>query len=130
MNHLRQYQPGGTTGEGDVYNPRMERRMQRRAQRNAEREYYTNYYTQLLEQMRNQPEYSVNDNRGPRPDASTGIYLRKDANGNTYYEDGRGVRIDNLSDTSNTTGQNYTLEEGEKLITKNGKQYIVKKIKT
>ena len=129
MNHLRQYQPGGQTNSNqDVYNPRMERRMQRRAQRNAEREYYTNYYTQLLEQMRNQPEYSVNDNRGPRPDASTGIYLRKDANGNTYYEDGRGVRIDNLSDTSNTTGQNYTLEEGEKLITKNGKQYIVKKV--
>ena len=128
MNHLRQYQPGGTTGEEDVYNPRMERRMQRRAQRTAEREYYNDYYKQLLEQMRNQPNSTVNNNRGPRPDASTGIYLRKDANGNTYYEDGRGVRIDNLSNTPTTTAQNYTLEEGEKIITKNGKQYIVKKV--
>lgn len=129
MNQLRQYQPGGQTDPNqDVYNPRMERRMQRRAQRNAEREYYNDYYTQLLEQMRNQPTDAVNNNRGPRPDASTGIYLRTDANGNTYYEDGRGVRIDNIGNTSTTTSQNYTLQEGEKLITKNGKQYIVKKV--
>lgn len=130
MNHLRQYAPGGQTDpEQDVYNPRMERRMQRRAQRTAEREYYNNYYTQLLEQIRNQPQYPVNNNRGPRPDASTGIYLRKDENGNSYYEDGRGVRINDINNISTSnTSQDYTLQEGEKLITKNGKQYIVKKV--
>jgi hypothetical protein len=130
MSHLRQYAPGGQTDpEQDIYNPRRERRMQRRAQRTAEREYYTNYYTQLLEQMRNQPQYSANSNRGPRPDASTGIYLRKDANGNSYYEDGRGVRINDINNISTSnTSQDYTLQEGEKLITKNGKQYIVKKV--
>jgi hypothetical protein len=130
MSHLRQYQPGGQTDPGqDVYNPRMERRMQRRAQRAAERDYYNNYYRQLLEQIQNQPDYPVTTNRAPRPDASTGIYLRKDANGNTYYEDGRGVRIDNLNNINEgVTSQNYTLADGEKLVTKNGKQYIVKKV--
>jgi hypothetical protein len=128
MNHLRQYQPGGTTGREDVYNPRMERRMERRARRTAEREYYNNYYRQLLEQVQNEPDYPAYD-RGPRPDASTGIYVRKDANGNTYYEDGRGVRIDNLDNISrNSNADNYVLAEGEKIVTKNGKRYIVKKV--
>jgi len=129
MSHLRQYQPGGQTDPAqDVYNPRMQRKMERRARRNAEREYYNRYYTQLLEQIRNEPEYPVYE-RGPRPDASTGIYVRKDANGNTYYEDGRGVRIDNLTNTSNANSANeYVLQEGEKIVTKNGKRYIVKKV--
>lgn len=129
LSSLREYQPGGTTGENmPVYNPRQQRRDERRARKEADRAYYNDLYKEVLYNIMNERNIPTAD-KSSRGDASTGIFLRRDAAGNVYYEDGNGVRLDNLNDVSRTTGSaNYTLEDGEKLITKNGKKYIVKKV--
>jgi hypothetical protein len=134
MSHLRQYAPGGTTGEPDpnavVYdNPRKQRRAERRAQRDGEREYYDKVYKQLLNEVINEPSRSSQTNSNDA-DPSTGIFVRTDANGAVYYVDGYGTKIKDFVKYGPTTTTEPTVElkEGESIVVKNGKKYIVKKV--
>lgn len=127
---LKKFAPGGQTGEQDI-NPRVARRLERRARRQAERDYYNQVLQQILQEVAQEPTQQQ-INLANRPDPSTGVFLRRNADGTIYYEDGNGVRIEsfdkNYNTTTTTTGTEPELKDGEKIVVKNGKKYIVKSI--
>ena len=106
-------------------------RRQRRAERQAMNDYNSNMYIQAMQQTMNQVTPLIRDTYDPnKPDPSTGIFLQYDANGKPYYHDGRGVRVDKFDDLySRSDNGGVTLKEGESIVVKDGKRYIVKKIK-
>jgi hypothetical protein len=122
---------GGSLPHYQVGGGRQARR-QRRAEREAANRYQAELYRQAIQQVAGQVEPLMRDTYDPnKPDPSTGIFVKYDSDGKPYYQDGRGVRVysfDNLY-TRGNAGSDVTLKEGESLITKDGKQYIVKKIK-
>jgi hypothetical protein len=107
-------------------------RRQRRAERQAMEDYYYNAYMQQMQQANSQVRPLMRDTYDPsKPDPSTGIFLQYDENGNPYYHDGRGVRVDKFDDlyARGNGGSDVTLKEGESIVVKDGKRYIVKKTK-
>lgn len=133
MSHLKKYQPGGTTGgadpNADVYNnPRRQRRAEKRARRDAERAFYDQVYRQILDEVLNERS-GPNPDDPNRPDPSSGIYVRTDANGGVYYVDGYGTKIKDFVPYGTTTNTpTPELKEGESIVVRNGKKYIVKKV--
>jgi hypothetical protein len=138
---LKKFAPGGIVTsqmynqpDPRIYNdltPRQKRKMERRAKRKMEKAYYNQMYIDLLTEIISKPE---EDNYDSKPDPSTGIFVRKDADGSIYYEDGKGVRFTEFDDvyTGNKTRVNgeveYSIGNDEKIIVKNGKKYAVKTV--
>jgi hypothetical protein len=120
---LDQYQRGGG----------RQARRQRRAERDAMNNYYYNMYIQAMQQVANEPRPLMKDTYDPnKPDPSTGIFVKYDSEGKPYYQDGRGVRVtsfDNLYSNPSSENKEVKLGEGESIVVKDGKRYIVKKVK-
>lgn len=129
-NRLRQYAEGGQPGAEEI-NPRLARRAQRRAIRDAEREHYNQVYNAILQEVLAQNQYEKAAELENKPDPRTGLFLHKNDDGTVYYTDGRGVRMDNFDKAYNSPINTQTepeLKEGEKIVLKNGKRYIVKTV--
>lgn len=127
-NRLMQYQGGGQTGEEEM-NPRIARRAERRARRDAERAHYDQVYNTILQEVLMQDQQDRVVSQENKPDPRTGLFLRKNPDGTVYYTDGRGVRIENFDKAYSSpvnTQKDPELKEGEKIVIKNGKRYIVK----
>lgn len=121
------YQVGGTTGVDPAEelsflpNFRKQKRLERRAQRDAERQYMTQLYIKALNDIVSTSEVSSTE----KADTSTGIYLRYDSSNNPYYVDGRGIRIKSFDDAYYGKNNTPTLNDGERIIERNGKRYRV-----
>lgn len=128
-NRLIQYQGGGQTGEEEM-NPRIARRAERRARRDAERQHYNQVYNAILQEVLMQDQQEKQMNLENKPDPRTGLFLRRNPDGTVYYTDGNGVRIQNFDKAyaPSTTTREPELKEGESIVVKNGKKYIVKKV--
>ena len=127
-NRLMQYQGGGQTGEEEM-NPRIARRAERRARRDAEKAHYDQVYNTILQEVLMQDQQDKMVSRESKADPRTGLFLRKNPDGTVYYTDGRGVRIENFDKAYNSpvnTQKDPELKEGEKIVIKNGKRYVVK----
>jgi len=107
-------------------------RRQRRAERQAINDQNAYLYRQAMQQVMNEVPPLMRNTYDPnKADPSTGIFVKYGADGKPYYQDGRGVRVDsfdNLYSKANG-GSDVTLKEGESIIEKNGRRYIVKKVK-
>lgn len=129
-NRLTQYQGGGESGQEEM-NPRIARRAERRARRDAERAHYDQVYKTILQEVLAEDEQEKQMTLQNKPDPRTGLFLRTNPDGTVYYTDGNGVRIPNFdkayAPSANTTKE-PELKEGESIVVKNGKKYIVKKV--
>lgn len=129
---LQMFQPGGQAGiemtpeqqaELDSLPSRRDiRRAERRARREAERKYLIDYYIQLLSGVMADGTQTAEE----KPDLSTGIFYRQDANGNPYYVDGRGIRIKSFDAVYYGPNNLPTDKDGERIIERGGKRYRVK----
>jgi hypothetical protein len=130
-NRLRQFANGGQPGEEEI-NPRIARRAERRARRDAERQHYNQVYNTILQEILMQDQQEKQMKLANKPDPRTGLYLHRNDDGTVYYTDGNGVRIENFDKAYNPSVTRTTtepeLKEGESIVVKNGKRYIVKKV--
>ena len=127
-NRLMQYANGGEPGQEEM-NPRIAKRAERRARRDAEKAHYNEVYNTIFQEMLAKDQQEKQIALENKPDPRTGLFLHRNPDGTVYYTDGNGIRIQNFDKAYSSPINTQTepeLKEGEKIVTKNGKKYIVK----
>lgn len=123
---LRRFDVGGQnsqqTGASNYYippgyTPTQTRRERRRMERERRNQVLDQVLMQVVSQARAQAENKIPEYNGP-------LFYKEDENGNPYYVDDKGKRIDSMDDIIYGK-DNQPTSGNTRIITKNGKKYKV-----